>query len=91
MSHVFHPGHQALHGITVVLDTTAGDTYVGRFDSEDDRGVHLLDVGRHDGATGSREEYLSRSIKFGIRVEQQRVILPKGSVAQVTPLGEIRL
>ena len=91
MSHVFHPGHHALHGITVVLDTTSGETYVGRFDSEDERGVHLLDVGRHDGGSGSREAYLGRSIKFGILVEQKHVTLPKASVARVTPLGEVRL
>jgi putative YphP/YqiW family bacilliredoxin len=41
-------------GITVVLDTTSGETYLGRFDSEDERGVHLLDVGRHDAGASSR-------------------------------------
>ena len=91
MSHVFHPGHQALHGVTVVLDTTSGETYLGRFDSEDEAGVHLLDVGRHDGAGGSREEFLRRSVKFGIRVEQKHLLLPKASVARVTPLGELQL
>ena len=92
MSHVFHPGHHALHGVTVVLDTTSGETYLGRFDSEDDGGVHLLDVGRHDGTSGgSREEYIRRSAKFGIRVEQKHLVLPKASVARVTPLGEVQL
>ncbi|HEX6104596.1 MAG TPA: hypothetical protein VFZ26_03375 [Gemmatimonadales bacterium] len=92
MTHVFHPGHHALHGVTVVLDTTAGETFLGRFDTEDERGVHLLDVGRYDAAQGgTREEYLRRSAKFGIRVEQKHVLLPKASVARVTPLGEIQL
>jgi hypothetical protein len=92
MSHVFHPGHDDLHGITVVLDTVAGETYLGRYDSADERGVHLLDVGKHDEAAGgSREEFLRRSAKFGIRVEQKHVVLPKGSVAKITPLGELGL
>ena len=90
MSHVFHPGHHALHGITVVLDTTSGDTYLGRFDSEDERGVHLLDVGRHSGKE-TREEYLRRSARFGIGVEQKHLVLPKAEVARVTPLGELQL
>lgn len=92
MSHVFHPGHQALHGVTVVLDTVSGETYLGRFDTEDEHGVHLLDVGRHDPAQEpSREEFLRRSIKFGIRVEQKHAVLPKVSVARITPLRELAL
>ncbi len=90
MSHVFHPGHHALHGITVVLETHGAETYVGRFDSEDERGVHLLDVGVHDGTQGaSKEEYVRRSAKFGIRVDRKHLVVPKGAVARVTPLGEL--
>ena len=91
MSHVFHPGHPALHGVTVVLETTSGEVYLGRFDSEDERGVHLLDVGRHDPNGGSRDDYIRRSAKFGIRVEQKHLVLPKASVASVMPLGELQL
>jgi len=92
MTHVFHPGHHALHGVTVVLDTTSGETYLGRFDSEDEHGVHLLDVGRYDAVQGgSREDYIRRSAKFGIRVDRKHLVLPKASVARVTPLGEMGL
>jgi len=92
MSHVFHPGHDALHGVTVVLDTVAGETYLGRYDSADESGVHLLDVGKHDeGAGGSRDEFLRRSARFGIRVEQKHVVLPKAIVARIVPLGELSL
>ena len=90
MSHVFHHERQALHGITVVLDTVSGETYLGRFDSEDERGVHLLDVGKHEGTTG-RDEFVRRSAKFGIRVEQKHVVLPAASVSKITPLGELTL
>ena len=90
MSHVFHPGHHALHGITVVLETVSGETYLGRFDSEDERGVHLLDVGKRAGEV-TRDEFLRRSAKFGIRVEEKHVVLPKASVATITPLGELSL
>jgi hypothetical protein len=90
VSHVFHPGHHALHGITVVLETHGAETYVGRFDSEDEREVHLLDVGVHDGAQGgSKEEYVRRSAKFGIRVDRKHLVVPKAAVARVTPLGEL--
>jgi hypothetical protein len=51
--HVFHPGHSELHGVTVVVETNGALTYVGRYDSEDDHGVHMLDVGVHNGALGA--------------------------------------
>jgi hypothetical protein len=92
MTHQFHTDRHALHGITVVLDTTSGETYLGRFDSEDAGGVHLLDVSRHDPAAGgSREEYIRKSARFGIRVERKHLVLPKERVARLTPLGEIAL
>ena len=87
MSHVFHHDRHALHGITVVLDTVSGETYLGRFDSEDERGVHLLDVGKHEGA--GRDDFLRRSAKFGIRVEQKHIVLPAPTVARITPLREL--
>src|SRR3954470_4829878 len=60
--HIFHPGHAELHGITVVVETTGSRTYVGRYDSQDDRGVHMLNVGVHDQSRDevSREEYIRK-------------------------------
>jgi hypothetical protein len=92
MSHPFHTDRHALHGVTVVLDTTSGETFLGRFDTEDAQGVHLRDVARRDPAEGgSREEYIRRSARFGIRVDRKHVVVPKASVARVTPLGEMAL
>jgi hypothetical protein len=88
---VFHPGHHALHGITVVLETHGPRTYLGRFDSEDERGVHLLDVGVHDESRsgGSKQEYIRRGAKFGIKVEHKQLVIPRAEVLRLTPLGEI--
>jgi hypothetical protein len=88
--HVFHPGHSELHGITVVVETNGPLTYVGRYDSEDGRGVHMLDVGVHDGATGgSREEYVRKSANFGIRAEHKHIVVPTAQVVRITPLGSV--
>jgi hypothetical protein len=89
--HVFHPGHAELHGVTVVVETTGSRTYVGRYDSEDDRGLHMLDVGVHDetAAELSKEEYIRRSVKFGIRTEHKHLLVPSREVASVTRLGEV--
>ncbi len=76
--------------MTVVVETTGSLTYVGRFDTEDDSGVHLLDVGVHDSATGgTREEFVRRSVRFGVRTDRKHLIVPRGEVSRITRLGEI--
>ncbi len=89
--HVFHPGHHELHGVTVVLETHGATTYVGRFDTQDESGVHLLDVGIHDEGQGgvSKREFLARSIKFGIRADRKHVTVPAAEVAGVTRLADV--
>ncbi len=89
--HVFHPGHHELHGVTVVLEATGPRTYVGRFDSEDQRGVLMHDVAVHDAAaTGPAwEEFLRRSAKFGIRSEHKDVLVPGDQVVRITRFAEL--
>jgi hypothetical protein len=88
--HVFHPGHAELHGITVVIETHGLRTYVGRYDSEDAQGVHMLDVGVHDSSAGlTKEEYLIKSARFGVRAEHKHVLVPAEQVARITRLAEL--
>jgi len=88
VGHVFHPGHHELHGITVVVETTGPRTYVGRFDQEDQSGVHLLDVGMHDGSDGGRrEDYLERTARFGVRADCKHLIVPRAEIAAIRRLG----
>ena len=88
---MFHPGHHVLHGITVVLETTGSLTYVGRFDTQDDGGVHLLDVAVHDRSdpASSREEFLRRTLKFGVPVTRKHVVVPSSDVATLVPLSTV--
>jgi hypothetical protein len=74
----------------VVVETAGALTYIGRFDTEDEAGVHLLDVGMHDAsAGGSREEYVRRSAKFGVRAERPHLVVPRQQVARIIRLAEI--
>jgi len=87
---IFHPGHHELHGVTVVLEARDARTYVGRFDSQDEHGVHLLDVGVHEGGgEQSREEYLKRTLKFGVRAEHKHVLVPTGDVVGIARLADV--
>lgn len=88
--HVFHPGHAELHGITVVLETTTGELLVGRFDEETSAGVRLNDVAEYRAASGgpTREEFVQRTLKFGVRAEHRQKIVPTGEVQRVSRLTE---
>jgi hypothetical protein len=87
--HVFHPGHEELHGITVVVTGRSGRTYVGRYHEAVERGILLHDVGTHDPAAGaSREEYLARTLKFGVRADQKHLVIPHDEVEHIRKLAE---
>ena len=88
--HVFHPGHHALHGLTVLLETKGSLSYIGRLDTEDEAGVHLLDVAVHEAqASGlSKEEFVRRTLKFGVRIDRKHAVVPSAEVATLRPLGE---
>ena len=88
--HVFHPGHHDLHGITVVLETDA-ELWVGRFDSVTPKGVLLHDAGCYeDGVTqGTREEYLRKTLKFGVRATVKNKVIPEGEVRGMRQLAEL--
>lgn len=76
--------------MTVVVETAGPLTYVGRFDTEDDAGVHLIDVGVHDAAGGgTREEFVRRSARFGVRTDRKHLVVPRPDVARITRLGDI--
>jgi hypothetical protein len=91
--HVFHPGHEELHGVTVVLDTTDGRVIVGRYHDTEAGRLRLHDVAVHDPrATGvSKEDYLRKTIKFGLRTEQKFLAVPAAEVTALTPLGQLAL
>lgn len=74
----------------MVVETGGALTYVGRFDSEDEAGVHLLDVGMHDAsAGGSKDEYVRRSARFGIRADRPHLVVPRAEVARIVKLADI--
>jgi hypothetical protein len=52
----------------------------------------MLDVGIHDASAGvSKEDYVRRSAKFGVRSDHKRLVVPTGQVARITKLGEMGL
>lgn len=87
--HVFHPGHDDLHGITVVLEAASGRTYVGRWHERTAKGIVLHDVASHDpSGDQSQADFLARTLKFGVRPEQRTLIVTE-DVRSVRRLSEL--
>jgi hypothetical protein len=88
--HVFHPGHEALHGVTVVVEGTSGRTYVGRFHETNEQGVVMHDVGVHDPADAEfrRDAWLARQLKFGVRADHPLLVVPSQEAHRISRLVE---
>lgn len=87
----FHEGLGDLHGITVVVETRGGITYVGRCHEENDRQVILHDADVHDARTSgtSREAYLARAARYGVFAKHGTLAVPRGEVTSIRRLGEL--
>ena len=87
-----HPVRHELHGITVVVETAGPLTYVARFDTQDEKGIHLINVAMHDrGAPGpTLDEFLARTKKFGVKAAQKYLLLPQDQVRTIRRLSEIQ-
>jgi hypothetical protein len=87
----FHQNKSPLHGITVVVDTTGPEVFVGRCDDEDERGIVLDDADVHrDGEGGrSKQQYVERAARFGVFKKHDRLFIPRERVASVRRLGEL--
>ena len=87
----FHDDKHELHGITVVVDTTGDEIFIGRCDDMNDRVVQLLDVDVHrDGEAGrSKEDYVQRAAQMGFWKKHDRVEIPADLVTSVRRLGDL--
>jgi hypothetical protein len=83
--HVFHPGHDELHGVTVVVSGKSGRTYLGRWHEQGPRGVTMRDVAIHDPAvaSGPLAEWLAKQEKFGVAATEKHLIVGADEVGDV--------
>lgn len=88
--HVFHPGHDDLHGVTVIVAASDGRILVGRWHEQAPQGVLLHDVAVYDPATTTvtKEEWLCKLRKFGIAVTLKHLVVPADQFQGVRRLME---
>ena len=74
----------------VVLETTGDVLYVGRYHEETDRGVLLHDVAEHRNESGGvpQEEFIARTLKFGVRPQHRQLVVPREVVGRISKLAE---
>jgi len=87
----FHKDKSALHGITVVVDTTGPKVYVGRCEDEDDQNVILVDADIHEeGQNGrTKDQYVERASKFGVFKKHDHLVIPRAEVTSIRRLGDL--
>jgi hypothetical protein len=85
---VFHPGHDALHGFTVLVLLKDGRAACGRYDRVEGGKLLLLDACASTDAPEGAAPFLDRLRREGPRAETPRLFLSEGDVASVRPFGE---
>jgi len=85
-----HESKHELHGITVVVETTDGELWVGRCDDIVADGVVLRDADVHrDGEEKRpREAWLERARQVGVFPNHRRALIAAARVASVRRLVE---
>ena len=79
---VLHPGHDELHGITVVVSGASGKTYVGRWHERQERGVVMRDVAVL-AAGADVAAWLAKLEKFGVPPEERVLVVPESEFESV--------
>jgi hypothetical protein len=89
--HVFHPGHDELHGVTVIVSGASGRTYLGRWHERGARGVTMKNVAIHDPATDALDvaAWLARQEKFGVAASEKMLVVPNEEAAAVRVFGNV--
>jgi hypothetical protein len=87
----FHDDKHDLHGITVVVDTSGPEIFVGRCDDMDENQVLLVDADVHrDGDGGrSKEEYVARAAGLGYWKKHDRLRIDRRAVTSIRRLGDL--
>lgn len=75
----------------MLVEGASGKCYVGRYHERTERGTLFHDVAVHDPATSphSRDEFLARTAKFGVRAEHRYLVLPDTEVRTIRRLAEV--
>ena len=86
----FHPNHDELHGITVVIHTSTPRTFIGRWDQEEAGMIRILQATMHEGESSSqpKDDWVAHTKKYGVPSDFPQLTIPREDVTEVTPLRD---
>ena len=88
---VFHPGHDDLHGQTVVLFTDGPRTYVGRWNAQEGDGILMMGASVHDTSAGDEGDgpaWVETVKQYGFGAEHASLVVPADEVTRVVRLRD---
>jgi len=88
--HVFHPGHDAWHGQTVVVYTHGARTVIGRWDAIVGEHVQMRDAAVHEQREGAeaRDAWVAKIKQFGVPTDHATYAFPSTEVERVVRLRD---
>lgn len=84
-----HENTHPLHGITVVVELTSGETWVGRCQDWNPQWFVLRDADSVAAGDPKREDWLERARRFGVWPREAWVRLRSEQIRAVRRLGEV--
>jgi hypothetical protein len=88
--HVFHPGHEELHGVTVLVTERSGRWTLGRYHETGPKGVIVHDAAIHEpGDATAGSVWLARQRKFGVRADHRLVVIPADGVVSIARFVDV--
>ncbi len=87
----FHDNLGALHGITVLVETTAQQAVVGRCHEANEEHVLLMDAAVHEDGDPAvtRSQWIERAVKWGVFPNHKVLKLDAKNVTKITPLNQL--
>ena len=82
--------HEAPHGMNLVVETSTGRVYIGRFDSTNGFQVFMHDCDVYEPPAGTdAEPYIRETAKYGVDVKQRDLAFDALSLVRWRKLGDV--
>lgn len=91
---VFHPNHDEMHGFTVVITTSDGQAYLGRWMEEEAGRVRIVDAAHfvpEQDASGheQRDAFIKQAALWGVQPSAPQMMIERERIEEVRKLGDV--
>jgi len=87
---VFHPNADEMHGFTVVITTSDGGAYIGRWMEQEGGRVRIVDACHCSGeAEGARDAFIKKAATWGVEAQAPQLFVQSDLIESVRKLGDV--